>query len=537
MDIRRRPPLFFVAVAACVYVLAPEVVSSFVLPPLHSNALNSRTVAESPTQVHLWLSRRSKRKKEIPIQNITSAAQLDAHWNNASIANPIRTVRVVGATQSIGNPDLPEYTHPVVQLLHDRRRNGRRSNAKDEQCKIALAVEGGGMRGCVSAGMICAVHYLNLTASLDAVYGASAGTVVGSYLITEQLRYSGPEVYYDQLTTAGREFIDTRRLLRAVGLGGLDVKGSWKQYLKKLDLPVLQLDFLLKRTMQETKPLDWERFSKRQSTLPMNVVASGLETGQAHTLNMKKGAFENLEELANCMHASCLLPGIAGPVMNIHKNILRGEPVPAGESKFIRRNNLSDDRYEPFADSLLYEPLPFETACKSDGITHCVVVRSRPDGVDVTGSGGGLGERLLAHRFFRRKNPSLRHQYRRMRRGLHKKRYAESILKLNQESTSTRDPWDTTTQDQPHLLSIALTPGSPEVGRLEVDRETIYMNMRRGFARAYDCLVEDPALRGRGMEEAEQYFTDEILAYDPRDRETGASSIAPPEKQQPSPVV
>lgn len=40
--------------------------------------------------------------------------------------------------------------HPIVQLLHSRKASGSHRN---DGKKIALAIEGGGMRGCVSAGM------------------------------------------------------------------------------------------------------------------------------------------------------------------------------------------------------------------------------------------------------------------------------------------------------------------------------------------------------------------------------------------------
>ena len=42
-------------------------------------------------------------------------------------------------------------------------------NRKDGR-KIGLAIEGGGMRGCVSAGMVTAVWYLGLQESVDIVY-------------------------------------------------------------------------------------------------------------------------------------------------------------------------------------------------------------------------------------------------------------------------------------------------------------------------------------------------------------------------------
>ena len=64
-------------------------------------------------------------------------------------------------------------------------------------------------------------------------------------------------------------------------------------------------------------------------------------------------------------------------------------------------NKLNNDNYEPLVDALVYEPIPYRTAL-NDNATHVLVVRSRPDGVDVTGKGGTM-ETLISHRFFIRK--------------------------------------------------------------------------------------------------------------------------------------
>ena len=452
-----------------------------------------------------------------PVVEITTLEQLDDHWNDKdgrfrSTENKneidydavVQAASVLGDTQNLGAKN--NYTHPVVQVLHERRRRGQ---SRNDGRKVALSIEGGGMRGCVSAGMICAVHHLNLTSCLDVVYGSSAGTVVGSYLMTGQLPWFGPEVYYDQLTTAGRKFIDTRRLLRALGLGLLDPR-LIKDVIRRRGhgKPVLNLSFLLKRTVQETKPLDWEKFKAIQKDQPLKIVASGLKSEKAMVLDMESGAFSNLEELTNCMHASCLLPGIAGPLMNLDTRYLNGKKAPDGAPKFILGNGLEEDYLEPMADALVYQPIPYRAAI-DEGCTHVLVVRSRPDGTDVTGK-GGFFERLIFRRFFLRKNkfPSV---FRYFSKHLHKKVYAEDVLRLNKEARTQRPVDDSA----PHLMAVAVPPGSPEISRLETRREAIFDGFRRGFARAYDCLVEDPAERGRGMEVARQYFPDEILDYDP----------------------
>jgi predicted acylesterase/phospholipase RssA len=427
--------------------------------------------------------------------------------------------------------------HPVVQLLHERRREiekikcvkgnthelaeqlaSRAKNFTTERnnvqrilppydgYRIALAIEGGGMRGCVTAGMVAAIHHLGLEDTIDVVYGSSAGTVIGAYFITRQLPWFGPEVYYDALTTAGDRFINTKRFLRAVGLGMLDPRLTKDVIFRRNHgKPVLDLSYLLKTTMQENKPLDWDTFERMQEVQPLKVMASGLKSQKAVIMDMERGSFRNLKELARCMHASCLLPGVAGPVMNLRKdNSTLLEPT------MFARNKVQGEDYEPMADALMFEPLPFRPAI-SEGATHVICLRSRPDGVDVTGK-SSLFERLIVRRFFIRKN-KLQEAYLYMKKHLHKKRYAEDVIILNEAAHDLKRTYSDTSK--PHLLPIAVPPGSPEVTRLETSREAIFEGVRRGFARAYDVLVEDVEQRGRGALVAKEVFPDDILDYDP----------------------
>lgn len=373
------------------------------------------------------------------------------------------------------------------------------------------------MRGCVSAGMVAAIYYLGLQDTIDVVYGSSAGTVIGSYFITRQIQWLGPEIYYDSLTVAGDRFIDTKRLLRAVGLGLVDPR-LFKDvvYRRNNGKPVLNLDFLLKTTVQQTKQLNWDKFVEMQKVQPLKVVASGLKSEKSVVMDMANGSFESLDELTNCMHASCLLPGIAGPLMNMITST--GKNSKLTKPKFIVENGLDDPNYEPMADALLYEPLPYHAAI-DEGATHVLVLRTRADGKDVTGK-SSLFELMIIKRFFLRKN-HLRNMWQRMRMHLHKKLYAEDVIRLNEAAWDDSDYKDTSS---PHLMAIAMPPSSQEISRLETGREAIFNGVRRGFARAYDALVEDPSERGRGEEVAKLFFPGEILSYDPLEVDTSERS-------------
>eukprot|EP00522_Entomoneis_paludosa_P005910 CAMPEP_0172459880 /NCGR_PEP_ID=MMETSP1065-20121228/34512_1 /TAXON_ID=265537 /ORGANISM="Amphiprora paludosa, Strain CCMP125" /LENGTH=634 /DNA_ID=CAMNT_0013214725 /DNA_START=62 /DNA_END=1966 /DNA_ORIENTATION=- len=474
--------------------------------------------------------------------NVTTLSDLDSYYNDEeqrfrnekgeiNYKDLLKALNVQGDTQRLGSPDHPEVVHSVAQLIHHRKKTHSAmvpdGETREDGCRLALSIEGGGMRGCVSAGMICALGHLNLTDVFDVVYGSSAGTIVGAYLITNQLQWFGPEVYYDQLTTAGRSFIDTRRIMRALGLGLLNPRLIKDVLVRRNNgKPILNLNFLLKRTVQKTKPLDWETFVEKQKVQPLRVVASGLKSEKAVVMDMKSGHFENLAELTDCMHASCLLPGIAGPLMNLDTSAIakNGQTAAVGadgkkKKKLVVGNNLQGDEYEPMADALICEPLPYRSAI-AEGCTHALVIRSRPDGVDVTGK-SSFFENLIFRRFFLRKN-KLPRMFEFFRKQLHKKLYAQDMIVLNEAAKVKRDPFEVKRDKDgnptdPHLMTIAAPPGSPEVTRLETGREAIFEGFRRGFARAYDCLVEDPAERGRGAEVAREFFPDEILDYNPTD--------------------
>lgn len=105
-------------------------------------------------------------KKSIPVpkNNITTLFELDQHWNDTrhwfrrrnsqnriDYTALLRAAHVQGNTQIIGNPLYPNYTHPVAQILHDRKRQLVELQPQlttkpifPDGCKVGLAVEGGG---------------------------------------------------------------------------------------------------------------------------------------------------------------------------------------------------------------------------------------------------------------------------------------------------------------------------------------------------------------------------------------------------------
>ena len=77
-----------------------------------------------------------------------------------------------------------QQQHAVIQLLASRFLDPDSfPGHRNDPHTLALCLEGGGMRGAVSAGMAAAIASLGLTDCFDKVYGSSAGSVIGAYMV------------------------------------------------------------------------------------------------------------------------------------------------------------------------------------------------------------------------------------------------------------------------------------------------------------------------------------------------------------------
>jgi predicted patatin/cPLA2 family phospholipase len=77
----------------------------------------------------------------------------------------------------------------VVKALSRRREDGSQPGRRSDGRRVALVIEGGGMRGVVSAGMTTAIEQLGLRDAFDEVHGASAGAFNAAFLLAGQAAY------------------------------------------------------------------------------------------------------------------------------------------------------------------------------------------------------------------------------------------------------------------------------------------------------------------------------------------------------------
>ncbi|MDI6104704.1 patatin-like phospholipase family protein [Actinoplanes sp. NEAU-A12] len=292
------------------------------------------------------------------------------------------------ATRRLGRIGTPT----IHQVLAERRRT--RDN--DDGATVALVIEGGGMRGIVSAAMAAVLEQEGVLESVDMIVGTSAGAVNAAALAVGAagaMAESYAEVF------ASPEFIDVRRIVR----GQPVIDGS---------RIVSHVDHLL--DIGSAVGTDWAG--------RLAMVATDVDTGRAEALT----DFTDRDDLIHCLHASGLLP------------LLAGDPVVWRDRRWL--------------DGGIVEAVPVVTAA-ARGATHAIVLATRPAG---TQPAYGAAD-VVVERYLRRLNPELAAAYRGRPH-----RYRETLQQV-------RDGWS-------HGLStVALTPrlNDPLPARLERDQAAL----------------------------------------------------------------
>jgi len=239
----------------------------------------------------------------------------------------------------------------AIDILKARRARGSRA-PHDDGFSVALAVEGGAMRGVISAGMVSALEEFGVADAFDAVYGSSAGAINAAYFLAGQARL-GPSIYYEDNNNL--RFISLRRAA--------------------LGRPIVNLPYLLANVARRRKTLDTARVLA--SPAPLVVLATTVPDGSGAVFR----GFADDSALFGALQASATMPVVAGP------------PCEYRGGRYL--------------DASLSEPIPVPAA-EADGHTHILALLTR--------SGVMRGHASAFDRYFveprlRRYSPNLAARY------------------------------------------------------------------------------------------------------------------------------
>lgn len=306
--------------------------------------------------------------------------------------------------------------HPVVQVLLDRVRSESKPGARNDAHRVALVIEGGAMRGVVSAGMATGLEVLGLRDAFDVVYGSSAGACAGAFFLAGQAQ-SGARLYYEAVNN--RQFIDVFR--------GLQRRA------------IVDLDFLFDNVLRTRHPIDFAAIQR--SRVDLVVLAShvdGKYGTEEHVEAVRLSDFEDADDLMGALHASCRMP------------ILGGEP-------FTYRGM----RYW---DAAIVQPVPIYAAL-ADGCTHILVLLTLPR--DTRPGKIGLLDRLLLAPRVASASPSLARMY-----TSRSDRYRETCQMIFTRSSLRDGP--------PYVEGVYADAASPVIGRTEVRTARLIAAARAG---------------------------------------------------------
>ena len=228
-----------------------------------------------------------------------------------------------------------ETTSAVLRAILERVARGSRPGARDDGHVICLAVEGGGMRGAVSAGMCVVLEAAGAVSAFDRIYGVSAGALNG------------------YATAVGQAALSATHYQDAVSQRVIDRTGPLR------GRPVIDFGLLFEELIATRKPL---AFNSLCTGPEFRALATSLETMSLRVL----GGFGDGAEALQAVRASAALPRLGGA-----SPLFRGERM---------------------TDGALIEPIPFQTAL-AEGATHVLVLRSCPAGYRKPAL-AALGERL-----------------------------------------------------------------------------------------------------------------------------------------------
>eukprot|EP00537_Pseudo-nitzschia_pungens_P012657 CAMPEP_0172391000 /NCGR_PEP_ID=MMETSP1061-20121228/7522_1 /TAXON_ID=37318 /ORGANISM="Pseudo-nitzschia pungens, Strain cf. pungens" /LENGTH=889 /DNA_ID=CAMNT_0013121521 /DNA_START=451 /DNA_END=3120 /DNA_ORIENTATION=- len=492
-----------------------------------------------------------------------------------AVEEPIETVQ--------GAPQV--FDHAVRDLIRERFVNGTTPGHRlpEDTATLALAIEGGGMRGCVSAGMVAAITALGLSDSIDSIYGSSAGSVIGAYVVSRQVCL---DVYVDILPASKELFVCKKRMVTNLASMGLErmllgnrrnrsktgqplsitkIGGSSSPQVKTLrdrlfdTPPGMNISFVLDGILSDDhglRPLDVDTFRKNDLKQKLRVVSSCVDPRTGKLESRCFGGSEDFfcpeerlvrvddrrrEGLFACLQASMTVPGATGPPVNL-----------------VRKNELSISDPTPCFDAFCFEPIPYRSAVE-EGATHVLVLASRPEDY-IPKTKPGIYETGIAPLYFNSHGQKRVAEY--FEQGGQQYIYAEDLMLLEEARLRGNDgilvpppeilygvprttELDRTirgreeTWKRAHLFPLRVPKGYKELDALEQDKDAVLEAVRDGFMTAFDSLKDIVGLEDLdGTAVSRLIFPstddDDEIAPEVEGRRSGgkgASSLSPREQQ------
>jgi len=233
-----------------------------------------------------------------------------------------------------------ELAPTTTAVILERLKTSSTPTSRSDGYRVALVVEGGGMRGVISGGMLLALEQLGMRDCFDFIVGTSAGAICAAFFTTGRAT-EGSVVYYTELNDA--PFLNRRRMFKLQ--------------------PAMDLDYLIDEACTE-RGLSFSEVAASDlpvyATLSAATAAELSEPGTDADSNIERSEWPRStlmqlvgddDHIASVLKATATLPVLGGPSRSI------------------------DDVL--YVDGGLTEQLPWRSAATL-GATHVLAAPSRP---------------------------------------------------------------------------------------------------------------------------------------------------------------
>eukprot|EP00957_Ditylum_brightwellii_P088101 6711261-Ditylum_brightwellii.AAC.1 len=392
--------------------------------------------------------------------------------------------------------------HEVLKLLLEHYDSFSTPGNCQDNVTLALAMEGRGMQGCVSAGMATVIASLGLTDAFDTIYGSLAGLVVGAYMIS---RLICVDVYSDILPAAQTFFVCKKHLIQLIASNFPDIMipGMSKHTEHTTTkTPGMNISYVLDGIMDLDHglgPLDLKRFEESNKFQKLQVVAS--------SVNQDGKFLSQVFGVPNFFNATALQQLNHGSQKGLFACLQTSMTVPGATSPPVKLLNPISGSVSSCFDAFCFEPIMYCLAVQ-EGATHILALCTCPKGFDIKTKPGVYEQGVAPLYFQSHGHPKVAEFF---EQGSQQFIYAKDLLTLEQGKAASgkvlvpppkcfhgvkqtsqhcreilehNGSWN-----QAHLLPRKVPASTPELASLEQGKDVIVEAVQEGFAAAVDVLA------------------------------------------------
>lgn len=311
----------------------------------------------------------------------------------------------------------------TTDVLRARHAEGSLPGHRQDPWTVALAVEGGGMRGVISSGMLLALEQLGLRKAVDLIVGTSAGAIAAAFFLIDRGAEGAP-IYFTELNQP--PFLNPRRLIRLQ--------------------PAMDIDYLIDDALPR-RGFDPDRLT--DSPIPLYATVTAVDPDNPTTLLQVTGSPDRVRAI---LKATASLP------------------VLGGASKLVDG--------EEYVDGGLESQLPWRAAL-DQGATHVLALPTRPVLADDDRTGSNMLERSAVRTVVRRMHGD--HVADRLEDASPKASVETAALRALADGTAS---WvgdkDGYPSSQPYVEVVDLDPTTELPDRMESERPVLAEAMAEG---------------------------------------------------------